>query len=211
MFRRLLVIFLAVAAIVLAQTEKPDMFDRTTPYKPGDRCVVCGQELSEGDTVYLVEGQRVGVKEMMKAELFANPWQYLEHLKPRGGLFGGETAPEGGASNVWLLLGVYVLLGLVFAGLAAHQAVNTGRPAAPWLLAGLLFNVFAYIALLAKGGEARADPRYSGVTKIPSTAEPAACPNCSGLNHPAATVCSHCGIELSPASASEASLLRPAG
>ena len=57
MLRRPLTAFLICAATLLAQVEKPEMFDRTVPYKPGDRCVVCGQELSENDTVYLVEGQ----------------------------------------------------------------------------------------------------------------------------------------------------------
>ena len=112
---------------------------------------------------------------------------------------------------MWLLIGVYVLLGLIFAGMATHQAVNTGRSAVPWLAAGLFFNVFGYVALLAKGPGPRKDPRYSGIKKIPATAAPAECPNCTAPNHPAATSCSTCGIELAPATASEASLIRSAG
>ena len=117
------------------------MFSRTTPVRPGvDRCVVGLKLLAVGDKVYLVEGQRVGVKGMMEDQLFAYPWQYIAVLKPRGGLFGGEMGPG----------------------------------------------------------------KYSGVVKIPSTAEPQSCPACNALNHPSAAKCSRCGSLLTPAAVSGA-------
>ena len=119
----------------MTKEEAPDeqqageqMFSRTTPVRPGvDRCVVCLKLLAVGDKVYLVEGQRVGVKGMMEDQLFADPWTYIAVLKPRGGLFGGEMAPGSGISDAWLVLGMYVLLGLAFSAVCAHRALNTGQ------------------------------------------------------------------------------------
>ena len=80
----------------------------------------------------------------------------------------------------------------------------------PWFFAGLAFNAFGYLALLLHlKGEAdgtEAAPIYRGVVKIPSTAEPAACPACGGLNHPAATDCTSCGTALTPTAESEVAL-----
>ncbi len=188
-----------------------ELFNTTVDPKPGDRCIVCNTPLREGDKVYLVEGQRVGVMNEMAPTLFSDPWKYLARLKPRGGLFGGEMAPASAVSDAWLFLGIYVLVGLVCAALCTHRALNIGQAAIPWLFAGLFLNVFAYAALMTRPplpGQAAAG--YGGVVKIPSTAEPAACPQCGSLNHPTAATCLGCGAELSPATVSEVARLRAA-
>ena len=182
------------------------MFSRIVPVRPGvDRCVVCLKLLAVGDKVYLVEGQRVGVKGMMEDQLFADPWRYIAVLKPRGGLFGGEMAPGSGISDAWLVLGMYVLLGLAFSAVCAHRALNTGQAPVLWFLVGFFFNAFGYLALLLRSVDqkAAAPAKYSGVVKIPSTAEPQSCPDCNALNHPSAAECSRCGSLLAPASVSE--------
>ncbi len=182
------------------------MFSRTTRVRPGvDRCVVCLKLLAVGDKVYLVEGQRVGVKGMMEDQLFADPWKYIAVLKPRGGLFGGEMGPATDISDAWLLLGMYVLLGLAFSAVCAHRALNTGQATVAWFLGGLFFNAFAYLALLLRSVDQKAavPGKYSGVVKIPSTAEPQSCPACNALNHPSAAKCSRCGSLLTPAAVSE--------
>jgi hypothetical protein len=102
------------------------------------------------------------------------------------------------------LLGIYVVLGLVFAAACVHRALNTGRPAGPWLFAGLFLNVVAYLVLLSRTSGAA---RHAGVVKIPATPQPLACPHCGELNHPSANRCSSCARALEPATVSEASQL----
>lgn len=189
------------------KTAAPDLevLTITVPVKPGDRCIVCGTLLQSGHKVYLVEGQRVGIMPMMEPELRADPWAFIARLKPRGGLFGGEVAPGSAVSDVWLLLGIYVTVGLAFSAVCAHRALNIGQAPAPWFFAGLFFNAFGYLALLLRSAspEAAAAPKYTGVVKIPATAEPQACPTCGAENHPSATSCLRCGSDLAPLTSSE--------
>jgi hypothetical protein len=188
---------------------QPALFSRTVPVRPGDRCIVCGTPLQSGDKVYLLEGQRVCVMTEMEPTLFEDPWAYIARLKPRGGLFGGETAPGQSPSDVWLLLGIYVTFGLAFAAVCAHRAVNTGRNAVPWFLGGLLLNALAYLALLLRSaGEPQTPAEYSGLVKIPATAAPQPCEACGALNHPGARTCSRCGTGLTPRTDSEAERVR---
>ena len=182
------------------------IFVQTVPVRPGvDRCVVCSTLLQPGDRVYLVEGQRVGIMVVMEPRLLSDPWTYIARLKPRGGLFGGEMAPASGVSDGWLLLGVYVTLGLGFAAVCGHRAINVGQGPVPWFFAGLFFNAFGYLALLLRpvNDDAAPPARYAGVTKVPSTSEPHTCPQCGHLNHPSATECLGCHTSLIPEGASE--------
>lgn len=202
-----LLLLLAGAAVVAQQAVPPE-FAETVPVRTGDRCIVCGVELESGDRVYIVRGQRVGVKAEMEPELFANPDQYLSPLTPRGWLAATDTeAPQTQANYGWLAFGGYMLLGLAFAAICAARAVDWGRPAAPWLLAGLFGNVFAFAMLLAKtsGGER---PSVGMLAKRAATVAPLACPECGAENHPSATGCSGCGTELEPARDSDAKRLK---
>lgn len=211
-----LTLSLASPVLAFAQSERSSkypkhekLFAKTAPVRPGDRCIVCNTPLRPHDTVYLVEGQRVGIMEEMEPQLFQDPWAYLARLKPRGGLFGGEVAPQSSISDAWLFLGIYVILGLAFSAVCAHRALDAGQPPVRWFLAGLFLNVFGYLALLVRSAdrETKAASKYSGIVKIPSTADPAACPHCERLNHPSALRCSGCGAELTTAARSEVTYL----
>ena len=189
-----------------SQSQSAQIFVQTVPVREGvDRCVVCSTLLKAGDKVYLVEGQRVGVMDVMEAQLFSEPLTFIGRLKPRGGLFGGETAPPSGISDTWLLLGLYVTMGLAFAAVCAHRAINTGQEPVRWFAAGFLFNAFGYLALLLRRADAErsALPQHTGVTKVPATSEPLACPDCGHLNHPSATECLGCHTPLTAESPSE--------
>ena len=219
---RLCLLLLAVCAFGYAQTQQPaepppgsqaaEIFVRTVTVREGvDRCVVCSTLLKVGDKVYLVEGQRVGIMQAMEPQLFSEPFTFIGRLKPRGGLFGGETAPPSGISDAWLLLGIYVTMGLGFAAVCAHRAINTGQEPVRWFAAGFLFNAFGYLALLLRGADAEnsAAPEYAGVTKVPATSEPLGCPACGHLNHPAATECLGCHTSLTAERPSEVTRLAP--
>ncbi len=212
---RLVLAFVLGGFVLLGQTTsgspsgKPkQLLAKTVPAEKGDRCIVCNTPLTADDAVFVIEGRRVGVKKAMEAEFLSNPWAYINRLKPSGGLFGGEAAPPGGVSDVWMYAGIYVLLGLVFGAMAAHRALDTGQRAVPWFLAGLFLNLFAYLALVVRGTDRESPGRYSGVVKIPVTVEPVLCSKCDALNHPSATRCSKCGGSLQPSMNSEVTSLR---
>ena len=194
------------------QAQAAEIFVRTVTVREGvDRCVVCSTLLKAGDKVYLVEGQRVGIMRAMEPQLFSEPFTFIGRLKPRGGLFGGETAPPSGISDAWLLLGIYVTMGLAFAAVCAHRAINTGQEPVRWFAAGFVFNAFGYLALLLRGvdGEHSAAPEHTGVTKVPATSEPHTCPHCGHLNHPSAVECLGCHTSLTAERPSEVTRLAP--
>ena len=192
-----------------SERETRKLLSKTVPVEEGDRCVVCNRPLGPADKVYLVAGRRVGVMKEMEKEFFADASSYLARLQPQSGLFSSEKNPaKSGVSNSWLYLGVYVILGLAFSALSAHRAMNAGQPVFRWFTAGLFLNVLAYLALLVRTTQdSRAEQRYAGAVKIPTTTEPVACPECDSLNHPSARSCLKCGAQLTPSAISEVTSL----
>lgn len=131
--------------------------------------------------------------------------------RPRGGLF-SEEAPAGQPLSLgWFLFGLYVLLGLIFAGACAQQAVHKALAPVPWFLAGLFLNALGYLLLLTRpSGDARRFPAGipSGLHKVPETHEHEQCPCCGAYNHPAAYRCPACGASMEPKLESEAARWR---
>lgn len=131
--------------------------------------------------------------------------------RPRGGLF-SEEGPSGQTLSLgWFALGLYVLLGLIFAGAAAHLAVQKARPPVPWFLAGFFLNALGYLILLTRppgvGKESPGEiPR--GLHKVPLTYDHRRCPGCGAYNHPAACYCPACGAQIEPDIQSEAARWR---
>jgi hypothetical protein len=193
--------------------QQPPVVDETFKTEVTPRrhevCLGCLKAIGPGDKVYLVEGQRVPVHVGHCDDVVrADPQRFLSILKPRGGLFGGETAPRVPATDLWLFLGMYVVLGLVFSAVCAHRALNSGRRPVRWFFAGLFFNAAGYLALLTRAAAPVVPSRYAGMTKIPSTAEPEPCPACGEANHPTAARCQSCGGALRPAGLSEVAKTR---
>lgn len=172
---------------------------------PGERCLVCNQPIHKSDLVYLVQGQRAPIHlEGCNDKFLAQPQHWLAQLKPRGAFLGaGEE--QRALSAAWFFVGFYVLLGLIFAALCAHQALHMGRGPVGWFAVGLLFNAFGYLVLLTRPKlELRAlagVPR--GLGKVPVTYAPRTCTMCGATNHPSAIACSDCGAKLMPAVDSE--------
>ena len=175
------------------------------PPQAGEICVVCKRPIGVKDLVYLVKGQRVPVHARDCYEKFRKePLTYFAALRPHGAFLG--TGGEGQRlSWGWFLAGLYVLVGLVFAALCAQRAVNCGRSACAWFAAGLLLNVLAFLWLLARPKLAAqaAEAARGGWGKVPATSAPQPCPKCGRMNHPAASRCADCGVELRPAVSSE--------
>ena len=175
------------------------------PTREGEICAVCGKPVSEHDIAYQVEGQRVALHRGDCFGVFsAQPMRWLGKLKPRGAFLDASATALSLSSN-FLFLGLYVLTGLLFGGLAAHRAFSVGRNPLAWLAVGLVANLPGFLVLLAlpKGdvkGPASVPP---GLAKIATTYAPAACPACGTENHPSAVKCLGCGSNLSPKMTSE--------
>ncbi len=134
-----------------------------------------------------------------------------ESDRPHGGLFSEEGMPTQPLSLGWFILGLYVLLGLVFAGASAHMAVQKVLPPVPWFLAGFFLNAVGYLILLTRPhGDTQHLPAGipSGLHKIPRTYDHHQCPCCGALNHPAARHCPCCQARLEPKFESESARWR---
>jgi len=178
---------------------------RRVPYKPGDFCLACNNPIHGHDRVYMVEGQRIPIHEQeVSKDLPGQLQQLLGLIQPRGAFIGARQAQRA-LSSLWFWSGLYILVGLVFGALCAHRALHTGYGALGWFLAGLAFNVFAYLALRMRPGREILAPAGipRGLGKIAATYSPESCPKCGTLNHPSAAACSGCRARLEPKLSSE--------
>jgi len=181
------------------------MLGKQVEPRPGEVCLVCNQPITADDVVYVVRGHRIPLHAAAcYGEFKDHPWKYLAILEPHGAFLG--SGGEGQRLSLgWFLAGLYILVGLVFAALCAHQAMHRGYSPAVWFGTGLVLNAFGYLLLVTrprKDVEALAGvPK--GLQKVPVTYEPRPCPACGRLNHPAASECAGCGGKLDPSMESE--------
>ena len=186
--------------------------------EPGEFCLVCNLRLHGGDAVYLVQGQRVAVHlgacldehGVCIEHLSAEPSRWLSPLKP-GGAFLSARGDQVALSPFWFFAGLYILLGVVFAGACAHQAVQKALPPIPWFFAGLFLNAVGYLVLVTRpSGQASQLPEGvpEGLRKVPLTHSFAECPKCGYHNHPSAQSCLGCGAAMTPSFESEAARWR---
>ncbi|MBM3736052.1 MAG: hypothetical protein FJW39_09725 [Acidobacteria bacterium] len=164
--------------------------------RDGETCVVCNTRLTKDDVAFLIDGQRLAVMREMREELLREPLVYLARYKPEGMLFTGRQPVAMGAGYLWV--GTWVLLAIVSGALCSYLAMNRGLAPSKWFFAGLAFPP-AVVGLMFK-------PRAAvpaGLAKIASTRDPAACPACGSLNHPAATACLRCGAAMIPTARAE--------
>jgi hypothetical protein len=149
---------------------------------------------------------------LLAAVLLATPGMLAaQDDRPRGGLF-SEQGPSGQPLSLgWFALGLYVLVGLIFAGAAAHLAVQKARPPVAWFLVGFLLNAVGYLILLTRPPGAEKEPPAAiphGLHKMPLTCDHRRCPACGAYNHPAASYCPTCGAQMQPGIQSEAARWR---
>ena len=173
--------------------------------RPTEICLVCNQPLQEGDVVYRVQGQRVPVHLDSCDESFrSNLANWLARLKPHGAFLGAPGDAQA-LSNLWFFIGFYVLLGLLFAALCAHQALHLGYSPVLWFAVGLLINAFGYLFLLTRPKRQVQAPAGipGGLGKVAATYEPRLCASCGAANHPSAIQCIACCAKLQPRMPSE--------
>jgi hypothetical protein len=178
-------------------SQEPEELDRYAG--DGQQCLVCGLPIHDQDVVEIrYKGRTFHVSADMLGEFRDRPDTYFRRLQARSVLFDERSTEAGQLSVGWLIVGCYVLVGLVFAALCGYLAVARSLEPVPWFFAGLIGNLAALFVLLATP-RGNASTPTAGLTKVPTTREPLPCPDCGSHNHPAATNCSECGSTLSPA------------
>ena len=165
-----------------------------------DRCLVCDGELNADGLAFLFRGRRITLDSLHLATFLEDPAPYFSKLQPRGALF--QEGGAGGGGHGWLILGVWVTLGLLGAAICTGVALRKGLPPLRWFVAGLVVHVIAVIFVLMRSAP-RPVNLPPGLAKIPATAAPYRCAQCGGHNHPSATTCRDCSAEITPTADSE--------
>lgn len=168
----------------------------------GQVCLVCGEPVFGEEMVEArYKGRTFYVAVPMFDWFVENPERYFGVLEARGALFDEGGVGQGGVSLVWLVVGVYIVLGLLAGGVCAYVAVSKGLPAWPWFFAGLVGNVVGVGVVLGvsrRPGVGAPQGVPGGLRKVPTTRQPQPCAACGAMNHPAAGACAGCGAELQP-------------
>jgi hypothetical protein len=180
----------------------------TLAAKRGERCTVCGVELTEDDVALIVRGRRVPLNKSMIETFMENPEKYFAQKQPKSALFQEELASStgatlGGISSGWFLFGSYVLVALIFAGLSGYTAVSKGLSPIPHFFIGFFLSALGYLYVLARPAAVKKGEIPEGLVKVPVTSMPLPCPACGYTNHPSARKCAACGGELQPQMESE--------
>ena len=131
--------------------------------------------------------------------------------RPSGALFSEQGPSSQPLSTAWLICGIYVLAGLIFAGACAQAAVHKALSPIPWFFMGFFLNAAGYLILLTRApGDARQFPAGipRGLRKVPRTYYSEECPHCGYHNHPAGDSCLGCSAGMTPAFESEAARWR---
>ena len=207
-FRRLGLAMLLIACFVpAAKGASPSAQDtlgfELAPVKKGDRCIVCNMPVSGAGVAILYRGRRVPFTNIAMLERFLDdPGDYFYKLEPNGALFQEAAVARQALQPGWFVLGLWVLLALVSASLAAVLALRKGLPVVKWYFIGLAASVVGVLLVWRQPAVApvKLPP---GFTKPPATPLPRKCPACGAENHPSAKVCSACGNSLQPLSESE--------
>jgi hypothetical protein len=169
-------------------------------------CICCDQPIEvehnlityRGRTIYVHQGDCTAHWNEHRDHLF-------RQLKPTGALF-DEDGVVTGLKTGWLLLGIYVVAGLISGACCAYLALAKGHEIGPWFLLGLLFNIPALLtALFMSKRDATSAPHGvpGGLRKVPMTSTPVPCPGCGVQLHPSARTCSSCGQAREPIAQSE--------
>lgn len=202
-FLVVLSLFLCLSGLSVADTEMlKNRGISVLATQPGDRCLVSGILLNADGIAFIFRGRRVTLHEDAVGVFLAEPDRYFTDQQPKGGLFAESIESQLHLS--WLLIGIWMILGLACGAMSSHIALRKGRSAGYWFAAGIVLNVVALATVLVRPNET-SNPLPPRLGKVPTTVDPILCPSCGSSNHPTAAVCKSCGTPLNPVGESEVS------
>ena len=187
---RMICIFLFSSFLLMGQCDARTLETQT-------ECLVCGRIHENGDHMVEYKGMDIPLcsagcfEHYNEAVLNGKLDPITAKIEPRAALFQEDSNQKDPLTKSFFWLGYYVLLGLVFGGLASYLAVQRGSN--PWsgFLLGFFLNVVGFILVRLK--PKRKIPFYSeGLTKVPTTRSEIICPKCGHSNHPSAKKCIEC-------------------
>jgi hypothetical protein len=194
--------------LIITGTFLADAAEAPNPYpivsaRVGEYCTVCGSPLTVDDVALIVKGRRFPVDKSMVDVFLKNPQAYFRTKQVRGALFHEELqsaagTTQSGLARGWFLFGLYILTGLVCAGLSGYVAVAKGLPAIPHFFAGFFLSMLGLLYVLTRSSHGKPGTVPHGLVKVPTTYAPVPCPACGNTNHPAAARCAACGAALEP-------------
>jgi len=159
---------------------------------------VTGADAPAG-VAFLYRGRRITMARDALPLFEASPDRYFAALGPRSALFQEDVSSP--VRYGWLLLGLYVLTGLVCGAVCVHLAIRKGHPPAAAFATGFLANVLGLGWTFLRPGDRVDLPSH--LLKLPLTSDPINCPTCGRANHPSARRCKGCGSTLTPLSSSD--------
>jgi hypothetical protein len=206
----MLLVLILIPGFLVAGETLPQRPYPIVAAKAGEICIVCGMPVSSGDIAIVLKGRRMPVMKDMAETVRRNPEVYFRDKQAKGALFqeefqGSPGAVSRGVSLGWFLAGLYVLSALIFGGLSGNAAVTRGLPPISSFFLGLGLGLFGYLYVLTRRSGKASHGVSAGLSKIPATQSPLACPQCGNTNHPAAASCALCHVSLSPQGQSDLS------
>ncbi len=202
-------LFCLLALPLWAQESAPPTDYKRVHPKLGDYCTVGNVPLDTlQDVALIVRGRRVPLHRTMVDSFMRTQEKYFSRQQPKGALFQEELSAAqgtslGGVTSGWFLVGLYVLVALVFAGISGYTAVTKGLPPIPNFFIGFFLSALGYLYVLTRPAVASKGEIPAGLVKVPTTHTPVPCAACGYQNHPSAKKCVGCGSKLEPALQSE--------
>ena len=185
----LLVVFFYVSSI--------DALSAATLEKPED-CLVCGKSHDIANYVVYYKGMEFPLCSSGCLDHYSEAASHKKldsitaKIEPRAALFQEDSNQRDPLAKTFFWLGYYVLIGLVFGGLASYAAVQRGFN--PWsgFIIGFFLNVIGFIIVFSTPMQ-KMQFSSVGLTKVPKTRNEVICSGCGHSNHPSAKTCIECG------------------
>ncbi|MFQ5606093.1 MAG: zinc ribbon domain-containing protein [bacterium] len=203
-------VVLPVSGGAFAQEAQVPSSYKSVPPERGERCLICGVELTDEDVVLIVRGRKVPLNRAMVDSFMQNQEHFFKKLLPKSAFFyenfevPAEIA-QGGISRGWFLFGIYILTALIFSGLSGYTAIAKGLPPVPHYFIGFVFSLLGFLYVWLRPASVAKGEIPAGLVKVPNTSSAVACIECGHDNHPSAHSCSGCGAPLEPSCESEVS------
>ncbi len=183
-------------------------------YAAENVCIVCDEPAAGNETqvVYRGSSHPVCAGYCLKTWEHAVQEDKLDALvfkvEPRGALFQGDSKflnptfqKANPLSNLWLWLGIWLVVAIVSGGFSAAMAIVSHRSGLfAFVLGFLLPGLGILIIKLLPGKSGKFELRG---TKVPTTHNESYCPQCNHPSHPSAERCIGCGASLTPKFKSE--------